>query len=282
MSAPPNRRVVLIGNPIAHSLSPAFQNAAFRAAGITARYDLAEIAADTLPEAVARLRGAAWYGANVTVPYKEAVIPLLDEISDDSRAVGAVNTIINRGGRLIGTNTDVPGFAAALREAGIHVEGQTVVLLGAGGSARAVAAALHQLRAGRLVIANRTLARAQAIAAQFPDAWATAAALPVLSTEYSVLPQAQLVVNTVPVGVSDGASPLTDADLARLPPTATVYDLVYRRTPLLHAAETRGLRSIDGLGMLIHQGARSWEMWTGQPAPLDAMWSAVNEQRAQL
>lgn len=268
------KRVALIGNPIARSLSPVFQNAAFRAAGIDACYELAEVAPDALPSTVAMLRGGDWFGANVTIPYKEAMLPLMDAVSDEAQAVGAVNTIINRGGRLFGANSDIPGFTAALREANIRIAGQTVLLLGAGGSARAVAVAVRQMGATRLVIANRTLARAEAIAALWPGGGAIATAL-VGPMMHETLQAAALIVNTIPVGLYSEESPLADDALALLPPTAVVYDLVYHRTPLLHAAAARGLRTLDGLGMLIHQGAVSWEMWTGQPAPLAAMWAAA-------
>jgi len=266
------KRVVLIGTPIARSLSPAFQNAAFRAAGIDAHYGLAEITPDALPATIAALRGADWLGANVTIPYKEAVLPLMDTVSDEARAVGAVNTVINRDGALHGANSDVPGFAAALREAGVEVTGQTALMLGAGGSARAVAVALRQMGVARLVIANRTTTRAEAIAALWPYGNATALDSTLM---HDTLPSAALVVNTIPVGLYSDASPLSVDALALLPATATVYDLVYGRTPLLLAAEARGLRALDGLSMLIHQGAVSWEMWTGQPASLTAMWAAV-------
>jgi len=266
--------VVLIGNPVARSRSPVFQNAAFRAVGIDARYDLAEVPPEAVPETVAGLRGAEWLGANVTVPYKEVVPPLLDEISEAARAVGAVNTIINRGGRLFGANSDIPGFAAAAREAGIDVAGRSVVLLGAGGSARAVAAATREMGAARLVVANRTPARAEAVAALWGNGDARAIALGG-SELREALRDAALVVNSIPVGLYTGGSPLSDADIALLPDTAAVYDLVYGRTPLLEAAKRRGLRATDGLGMLVHQGAVSWQWWTGQPAPLAAMWAAV-------
>ncbi len=281
MSAPLTmRRAALIGTPITHSLSPAFQNAAFRAAGIAARYDLADISADHLTETVAQVRGAEWLGANVTVPYKEAVVPLLDEISDDARTVGAVNTIIARAGRLTGANTDIPGFAADLRAHAIPVQDATVLLLGAGGSARAVAQALWQMGAAKLVIANRTVARAEAIIAHYPAGWAHA--VPLHTPEHHTwLGVSRLVVNAIPGGIYTDDSAVTDDEWHLLHPDTWVYDLVYRTTPLLHRAASRGLRTANGLGMLVRQGAYSWEMWTGQPAPLDAMWDAIREESAQ-
>lgn len=271
------RRALLIGHPLGHSLSPAFQNAAFRAAGIKATYSLADVLPDDLHATVANLRAATVLGANVTVPYKQDVTPFLDELSDDARTLGAVNTIVNRGGRLFGLNTDVPGFAADLRAHGIDVRERTVVMLGAGGAARAVAAALAGMGMGRLVIANRTFARAEAIATQYAG---MASAMGTEGTTFqATLANAVLLVNATSVGLHGDDMPIDGDALTLLPKSATVYDLVYRPTGLLRAAEARGLRAIDGLGMLIHQGALAWEAWTGQPAPLDVMWEAARAAR---
>ncbi len=273
------RRVFLLGHPLGHSLSPAFQNAAFVAAGIAATYALADVPPADLPAAIAGLRAADVLGANVTVPYKQDVIPHLDELNDDSRALGAVNTIVNRDGRLHGMNTDVLGFAADLRAHEVTVAGETIVVLGAGGAGRAVIAALVQMGAGRIVLANRTLARADAIAAQYPGAAITAttltdAALP------SALHDAALLVNATSAGLHGDDAPVPLALLDHLPESATIYDLIYRPTALLRATTARNLRAVDGLGMLIHQGALAWEQWTGQPAPLAAMWEAANAARS--
>lgn len=265
------RRAILIGHPLGHSLSPAFQNAAFRAAGIDATYSLADVLPADIEQTVASLRAPDMLGANVTVPYKRDVIPFLDDLSDDARTLGAVNTIVNRDGRLTGVNTDVPGFAADLREHEVIVEGATVVMLGAGGAARAVAAALTQAHVARLVIANRTIERAQAIAVQYPgvaEAVTLASVLPILS-------EAALLVNATSVGLHGDDIPMPAAALVSLSSIAVVYDLIYRPTALLRATTARGLRAIDGLGMLIHQGALAWEAWTGQPAPLAVMWDAA-------
>ncbi|MGI8855551.1 MAG: shikimate dehydrogenase [Thermomicrobiales bacterium] len=270
------QRAVLIGHPLGHSLSPAFQNAAFRAAGIDAQYGLADVLPEHLAATVASLRSGDMLGANVTVPYKQAVIPFLDDLSNDARDLGAVNTIVNRAGRLYGLNTDVPGFSADLREHTVHIEGETVVMLGAGGAARGVAAALVGMGVARLVIANRTLAHAAAIAARYPgiaDAITIDGAL-------SAIRDATLLVNATSVGLHDDETPIDEDALAQLAPSAVVYDLIYRPTALLRAAEARGLRAIDGLGMLVHQGALAWEQWTGQPAPLDVMWEAARTARA--
>lgn len=272
------RHVLLIGHPLGHSLSPAFQNAAFRAAGIDVIYGLADVLPEGLKDTVTNLRAETVLGANVTVPYKQDVIPFLDELSDDARALGAVNTIVNRGGRLYGLNTDVPGFAADLREHGIDVQGKTVVMLGAGGAARGVAAALAGMDVGRLVIANRTVERADVIAARYPGI-ASGTGMGGTTLRES-LADAALLINATSVGLYDDAMPLDGDGLALLPESAAVYDLIYRPTGLLRAAESRGLRAVDGLGMLIHQGALAWEAWTGQPAPFDVMWEVARVARS--
>ncbi|MDQ6905435.1 MAG: shikimate dehydrogenase [Chloroflexota bacterium] len=271
------KRAFLIGHPLGHSLSPVFHTAAFHAAGLDATYALADVLPEDLAATVAALRATDVYGANVTVPYKQDVLPFLDALSDQARALGAVNTIVNDAGRLTGLNTDVPGFAADLREQGIAVAGKHVLLLGAGGAARGVAAALAGLGVVHLAIANRTLERASAIQRQYPDI-ATTVGLAHLDLR-AALAATSLLVNTTSVGLHGDETPLPVEMLAWLPPSAVVYDLIYRPTALLRAAQARNLRAIDGLGMLIHQGALAWEAWTGQTAPLDVMRQAAQSAR---
>jgi shikimate dehydrogenase len=273
------KRVFLIGHPLGHSLSPAFQNAAFRAARIDADYRLADVLPEHLAATVAALRAGDMLGANVTVPYKQDVIPFLDDLSDDARALGAVNTIVNRAGRLFGLNTDVPGFAADLRERDIHVENTTVVMLGAGGAARGVAAALVGMGVARLVIANRTITRAAAIAAHYQDIAEAIGIEDDDDTLPEALASAILLINATSVGLHGDDIPLSADALMHLSQHAVIYDLIYRPTALLRAAEARGLRAIDGLGMLVHQGALAWEQWTARPAPLGVMWEAARAAR---
>lgn len=271
------KRALLIGHPLGHSLSPAFHNAAFRAAGIDATYRLADVLPGDLAATVAALRAADVYGANVTVPYKQDVLPFLDALSDEARALGAVNTIVNDDGRLMGLNTDVPGFAADMCAQDIAVAGQPIVLLGAGGAARAVAAALVGMGVGRLVIANRTPERVAAIQRQYP-AIATATGIAERDLR-ATLPNTALLINATSVGLHGDDTPIAADLLDLLPSTAVVYDLIYYPTAFLRAAQERGLHTIDGLGMLIHQGALAWEAWTGRTAPLDAMWQAARQAR---
>lgn len=267
------KQALLIGHPLGHSLSPAFHNAAFRAAGIDATYHLADVLPENLAATVTALRAADVYGANVTVPYKQDVLPFLDALSDEAAALGAVNTIVNDDGRLTGLNTDVPGFAADMRAQGIAVAGRPVILLGAGGAARAVAAALIGMEVGQLVIANRTPERAAAMQRQYP---VIANATGIADRDLTdVLPTIALLINATSAGLHGDEIPIAAELLNLLPPSAVVYDLIYRPTALLRAAQERNLRAVDGLGMLIHQGALAWEAWTGRTAPLDVMWQAV-------
>lgn len=277
MTAP--KRALLIGHPLGHSLSPAFHTAAFHAAGINATYTLADVLPPDLAATIAGLRASDMYGANVTVPYKQDVMSFLDTLNDEAAALGAVNTIVNDSGSLMGLNTDVPGFAADMRAQGIVVAGRSVVLLGAGGAARAVVAALAGMGVGRLVIANRTPERASAIAQQYPT---IATATGITDRDLTdTLPDAALLINATSAGLHGDEIPIAAQLLDLLPPTAVVYDLIYRPTALLHAAQARGLHAVDGLGMLIHQGALAWEAWTGQAAPLDVMWQATRDARGR-
>jgi shikimate dehydrogenase len=271
-----NRRAFIFGFPIAHSISPQIHNAAFAAAGLDVYYAAREVAPADLPSAMQDLRMTDVVGANLTVPHKEAVLTLVDGIADEVRLIGAANTVHQAGGRLMASNTDAPGFARALIEADIVVGGGKAVLLGAGGSARAVAQALLGAGLDRLIIANRHVERAYRLAAdcgeRFPAARLEPCALATLAAPG--LTGACLVVNTTTVGLHGDDSPLA-VDL--LPASAAVVDIIYNppRTRLLREAAAAGLPTLNGLPMLVHQAAIAWETWMGQPAPLDAMWAAA-------
>lgn len=265
-------RVELLGHPVGHSLSPAMQDAAFEALGLTARYVPRDVGPEALPDAVAALRADDVLGANVTVPHKEAMVPLLDALDAEARALGAVNTVVREGDRLRGGNTDAVGFARSLREAGVRVDGARVLLLGAGGAARAVAWALLQGGAAELRLWNRTAARAEALRAVLADARVRVA-------EGAAVGEADLVVNATSVGMARGgvdpdASPLPGPWPAR---AGVAVDIVYRprETRFLREARAAGWRGVDGLGMLLHQGAASFEAWTGREAPVASMRAAL-------
>lgn len=252
--------VYLIGDPVAHSLSPAMQNAAFAVLGLPHRYDLLRVTRDGLADAVRRLRDAAALGANVTIPHKEAVGRYLDGIDAAAERIGAVNTLYKRGGQLRGANTDAGGFSDALAEAGVDVRGRRVLLLGAGGAARAC---VHELRAAGadVAVANRTAERARGLPGR-------AVPWPVGS-----LDGYDAVVNATSLGLH-GEDPLEGVDL---PGRVAVVDVVgiAEETPLIRRAKASGCVAVDGLLMLLHQGVRAFRLWTGVDAPLEAMRSAL-------
>lgn len=274
------KRCGLIGNPVDHSLSPVMQAVAFRETGIESTYELWRADDADVPALVAGLRAPEMLGANVTVPHKQRVMPEIDEISETARRIGAVNTIINDEGHLRGDNTDAYGFAETVRGTGMSVSpDHRALVLGAGGAARAAIVALEELGFGEIGIANRTPERAEALAAELDrDGALTAVAWGDLET---VLPGVDLLVNATSLGWHAGELPLDIARLGLLPARATVVDLTYRDTDMLTFARRRGHPAVDGLDMLIHQGARAFTLWTGVEPPVDLMREAVRAEQAR-
>ena len=274
--------VGLMGWPVEHSRSPSMHNAAFRATGIEGYYALLPVHPDRVREAVLGLRALGFRGANVTVPHKQAVMPYLDEVSSEARAIGAVNTIVvEEDGRLWGTNTDAWGFWQDVQALGVvsaWEAGDEALVLGAGGSARSVVYALGSHGIPVHVVARRP-AQAQDLVASLaphlpptsllvPHSWD---ALPWLA------PRVRLIVHCTPVGMHPHvqASPWPP-DLS-FSSHQQVYDLVYNPplTRLMAQAQAAGARAWNGLGMLVHQGARAWSLWTGHPAPVEVMRKAA-------
>lgn len=273
-------RVGIIGDPVEHSISPAMQQPALDALGVKATYEKWPTTTAELPERIASLRSPGTLGANVTAPHKRAVMELIDEATPLARLMGAVNTIVNRDGRLVGDNTDEHGFAESLTSAFPSIKLERAVMLGAGGAARAVALALQTLGAVEVVVWNRDQAKAERLKTEVvPDLLRLIDADP-SSLEHE-LEGAALLVNATSVGWREGEHPIPLEWLDRLPKSAVVADLVYRDTDLLKAARERGLGAIDGLGMLVHQGARGLELWTGRKAPVDVMMAAAIAERAR-
>ena len=274
--------LAIIGYPLRHSVSPSFQQAAIDHCGLDVRYDIWETGPVHLRERVDGMRRPEILGANVTVPYKEVVLPLVDELDGLARRIGAVNTIVNRGGRLMGYNTDAGGFLRALRdEAGFEPQGKRAVILGAGGVARAAGFALADSGIGSIAIINRTFERAERLARDLKSPGLEVTALPFVSERLEeALAHCDLLVNCTSIGMryspTEGQSPL-EAEL--IPEEALVYDLVYNpvETPLLKDAKAAGARTLGGLAMLVYQGAASFELWTGGEAPLDIMFEAARE-----
>lgn len=262
------RIVGIIGWPVEHSLSPTMHNAAFAALGLNWAYAAFPVPPDRVEEAVRGLAAAGCAGLNVTIPHKRAVLGACSGVSDAVRAIGAANTLVPDGsGGYRADNTDAPGFLRALDEqAPLALEGREALLVGGGGAARAVAFALRS-RGARLRVANRTRARAAELGepvAFAPGPLREAAA------------RAALVVNATSLGLH-GDEPPPELPLEGLGPGHVVADVVYRPggTPWLAAAAARGARTVDGLGMLLHQGAAAFAQWTGREPPLDAMRAAL-------
>ena len=276
--------VGLLGYPLSHSISPAFQQAAFDHYGMSVQYELWPAPPEMLESEVSKLRLSHYLGANVTVPHKERIPSLLDEIDSHARSMGAINTIVARDDRLIGYNTDGYGFIRSLQEiGGCDPGGKRVLLLGAGGAGRAAAFSLVAAGAASVTIANRTVRRAESLARDVGGGAASnVAAIP---ADGPALREAasgsELIVNSTSVGMRHGdAEGLSPLDATLIPPGSLVYDMVYNPpdTPLMRHAEKAGARTLGGLMMLIYQGAAAFELWTGSPAPLDVM--AKEGQRA--
>lgn len=272
MSATQSGRIGVVGDPVEHSLSPAFQQAAFDALGIPVRYELLPTPADTLPNRIEELRSGAFTGCNVTVPHKEAFYAAVDERSDVATRAGAVNTVLCRDGQLIGDNTDVYGFVQSLRDEGFAFNGKRALILGAGGASRGVAVGLLDNDVQEVIIANRSADRARQLAHDLGDLRLAPMALADAATAADGI---DLIINATAVGWQGDDLPVDRSAFVRLAPGAIAYDLTYRDTPFLVAARESGRKTIDGLAMLVHQGARSFELWTGHDAPFDVMWSAA-------
>lgn len=269
----------IIGDPVAHSLSPVMHNAALTELGANVVYVPFPVQAEDLAAAIAGFSATGLQGFSVTIPHKQAILPWLAEVSTDAQAVGAVNTVWRTARGWAGTNTDVAGFMAPI-QGRQNWANTTAVVLGNGGAARAVVAGCVRLGFGRIQVVGRNPAKL----ATFQTSWQTSPLQPPLTVHPwealpNLLPQANLVVNTTPMGMHTTAeqTPLDAAQLALLPPTATVYDLIYtpRPTLLLQIASQRGLATLDGLEMLVQQGAIALEQWLQQSVPVDTMRQAL-------
>jgi shikimate dehydrogenase len=275
------KRVVLIGHPVAHSLSGAMQQAAFDELGIDATYELWDRAPIDLADAVAELRGDDFLGANVTIPHKERVVPMVDRLTEEAASTGAVNTLTREGKRLIGHNTDVAGFKFALdRLVGRQKMPKQAVILGAGGGARAVVFGLIREGFQRVIVFNRHLHRAEGLVKHFGR---TASHMELRAMPWhesiieSEIAKTKVLVNATSIGLTSDASPVSAEVLTD---ELLVLDLIYAKTRLLRDASAAGATTLDGELMLLHQGAAAFTLWTGQPAPLELMQMKLAEARA--
>lgn len=272
------RIIGILGHPVGHSLSPLMQNAALESCNLDFVYVPFDVHPDNLEDAVNGLRALGVSGFNVTIPHKSAIIPCLDELDETAEAAGAVNTVKNIDGRMVGYNTDGDGLVRALAEDLEFVPGQgTILIAGAGGAARGAVAALCRAGAGRIVIFNRTADRAVELAESLGSRYGNTEIL-VAKNETEVKKYAQrasLLVNTTSAGMKQEVLPFIE--LADLPIDAKVYDMVYSPpvTPLLSQASALGIRGVNGLGMLAGQGELAFKIWTGIFPPPGLMKSTL-------
>jgi shikimate dehydrogenase len=286
-SIEPAIRLGVIGDPVAHSRSPVFQNAALAACGIPARYTRLHVPPERFVDAVRALPRAGFLGANVTIPHKAAALAVVDEADDYARASGSVNTIVVLGGKLHGFNTDGPGLVRAIREEfSVDVRDLRVVLLGAGGGAgRAIAVQCARERCERLVLVNRSVEKIEALkkdlAPFFHSEHLSGPVERLVAIPFEdealrhELENADILINATSLGMSRLDPPVISPSL--LTPNLLVYDTVYSGglSRLMEDAASAGARCANGLGMLLHQGALSFEIWFNRPAPLEVMRRAL-------
>jgi shikimate dehydrogenase len=283
LTKPPIRLGVL-GDPVAHSLSPQMQNAAMKQCKIDMEYGRFRISADELEKALRFVRALDFVGVNLTVPHKIAACAFMHEIDDNARRIGAINTVKIEAGKLLGYNTDGKGFARAVRqEFSVDLRDLRVMVLGAGGAARAIALQCAKENCERLVLTNRTFAKAQALVEELRDYFAgprvlgPVARLQAIPWEESAIRfqvgHLDLIVNATSLGLNPSdPSPIPARLLA---PHLMIYDTVYPRSSLVSGAVEAGARAVNGLSMLLHQGALAFEIWFEREAPIAAMRAAL-------
>ncbi|NSW75458.1 MAG: shikimate dehydrogenase [Candidatus Atribacteria bacterium] len=275
------RLLALLGHPVSHSLSPSFQNAALQFLGLPFVYLAFDVLPQNLSKAVEAIKTLNARGFNVTVPHKERICSFLDHLEEEAQIVQAVNTVVNEDGRLLGYNTDIYGFEKSMEEEGVRIEGKNVLLLGAGGVSRAIVFALGRKNITSLIIANRTLERAQELALfaerffSFPvkvASWEDA-----MEGEGECFHGVDVIVNATSLGIKGEAIPL---DWHKFLSCSLVMDVVYRKgseTGFVVEARKRGIHGFSGKSMLLYQGVRSFELFTGHPAPVEIMKKFLEE-----
>ena len=269
-----------MGHPIGHTKSPVFQQAGLDALNIEETFEAWDVPPEALADKVGTFRAEGFLAACVTLPHKQAVIPMVDELSDAAKQIGAVNWIFNQNGKLIGHNTDATGFIRALKEkVGFEPEGVAATVFGAGGAARAVVYALKTAGIKRLTIANRTIQRAQELASYFTEPPFKPEAINLSRDELADhVPYSGLLVNTTSLGMAGGPAELaTPIRSDMISADAIGYDVVYAPpvTQFLREVDQAGATSAGGMSMLVFQGIEGFEMATGQKAPVNTMFSAI-------
>ncbi|SMD06648.1 shikimate dehydrogenase [Sporomusa malonica] len=267
------QKVGLLGWPLSHSLSPAMHNAAFAASGLDFVYLPLPTPPEALAHAVAGLRALGFVGVNVTIPHKVTIMEYLDEIDISAKLVGAVNTLVIKENRLIGYNTDANGYISSLRLAGVDIEGKQAVILGAGGAARAIVAGFIGNDIAAVTIGARDKTKADGMARLFTGNTPVSGVAWDKSDFARALSQADIIVNTTPLGMYPNTASQPPVPWEQLKPAAVVSDLVYNplNTEFMAEATRRGHKTIGGAGMLVEQGALAYSLWTGQDAPREIM-----------
>ncbi len=270
--------VACLGQPVAENPTGAMQEAAFAALGLNWRYLTVEVSPDKLKDAILGVRAFGMQGINLTIPHKVAVIEHLDEIAPDAALIGAVNTVRREGGKLIGENTDGKGFLRGVREnGGLDPKGKRVVVLGAGGAARAIVAELALAGAGDLLVVNRSLPRGETMVSDLRSRTKAQIRLEPWQGTYVVPPNVDLLVNATSIGLYPDIHSMPPVDLRDAHRDMLVCDVVFNPpdTLFLQAARERGMPTVDGLAMLVYQGVIGFELWTGQRAPQEVMMQAL-------
>ena len=271
------KSVGIFGYPISHSISPIFQQAAFDYLGIDAIYKPWCVEPGSLEKRIAQLRDKNSLGCNITIPHKVVAKQYVDKLDPLAEKIGSINTIVNRDEELIGYNTDIGGFIRSLSAYGkFDPSGKHVLVIGAGGAARAAVYGLESKGASSIHIVNRTIAKAKAIADEFPEDHVVAESYENINHLIS-RNDFSLIVNCSSMGMKDGVAEfLSPVDFKEVSEDVFIYDMVYtpQITPFLRSAKKNGNRYLGGLSMLVMQGAESFELWTGKPAPIDVMFSA--------
>jgi shikimate dehydrogenase len=272
--------VGVFGFPVAENPTGVMQEAAFAALGLNWRYLTIEVKPADLPDAIRGLRAFGMQGINLTIPHKVAVMDLLDEISPDAALIGAVNTVYRKGDRLIGANTDGKGFLRGLaQDAGIDPKDKRVVVLGAGGAARAIATELSLAGAASLTVVNRSGERGARLVSDLEARLNADVSFIRWDQTYPVGGEVDILVNATSIGLYPDVDAMPDVDLSAAGPHLLVCDVIPNppQTPFLRLARSRGLKTLNGLAMLVYQGAIGFEMWTGLKAPEDVMKNALLE-----
>ena len=268
------------GDPVDENPTGVIEEAGYEALGLNYRYLTVRVEKDRLPDAVNGARAMGFRGFNLTIPHKVAVIPLLDELTEAARLIGAVNTVVSENGKLIGENTDGKGFLTSLRENGIDPAGKTVTLLGAGGAARAVSIELALVGARQINIINRSEARGAELASSVSEKTKAAAVYLPWIRQIRIPAETDILVQCTNIGLFPDVTGKPDVDYDSLRPGMVVADVVFNRpeTPFLQEAARRGLKTITGLGMLVNQAALNFRLWTDAEAPVRVMTEALAKE----